>query len=220
MAKKYLELGKILKRLLFDKGMKPVDLAREVNIPPPTIHRLVTGKSTRPYKSSLKPIADYFSISVDELVGEKPLINNQVSLTENKNIQKFNKSINIPIISWENLQQVSKMNIDLCDTTPFSGKISDHAFATILEDSSMEPLFSRKSLLIFDPERTPKDRSYVLAKLQGTQLPVFRQLIIDLDQKYLKPLNPDLNAFKMKLLQSHDSILGTLVEARQIYDEY
>lgn len=53
--------------------MKPVDLARALDIPPPTIHRLVTDKSTRPYKSSLKPIADFFSIDMKQLLGEEPL---------------------------------------------------------------------------------------------------------------------------------------------------
>jgi plasmid maintenance system antidote protein VapI len=42
MAKKHLHLGQILKKLLFDRAMKAADLAREINIPPPTIHRLGT----------------------------------------------------------------------------------------------------------------------------------------------------------------------------------
>ena len=69
MAKKYLNLGKILKKLLLERDLKPADLSRAVHIPPPTIHRLITGKSTRPYASSLKPIADFFSISVEQQLG-------------------------------------------------------------------------------------------------------------------------------------------------------
>ncbi len=67
MAKKYLSLGKVLKKLLFERDLKPADLAREVNIPPPTIHRLITGKSTRPYESSLKPIAKFFQFQLNSL---------------------------------------------------------------------------------------------------------------------------------------------------------
>jgi hypothetical protein len=107
----------------------------------------------------------------------------------------------------------------LIDKIAFSGKISDNSYATITQDSAMEPLFPRNSLLIFDPERIPKDRSYVLAELHDSNLLVFRQLLLDADQKYLKPLNPDLNIFKMRLLSEEDKIIATLVEARQIYDQ-
>ena len=84
----------------------------------------------------------------------------------------------------------------------------------------MEPLFPYSSMLIFDPEKPFKDRSYVLVQLNETNTPVFRQLLIDLDQKYLKPLNPDLNVFKMRLIGEKDKIIATLVEARQLYNEY
>lgn len=215
MTKKYPNLGRILKKLLFDRDMKPVDLAREVNLPAPTIHRLVTGKSTRPYESSLKPIADFFSISIDELTGESPFSQND---TNEKNISSKMVTY-LPIIPWEQIKN-DQINKNTLENTPFAGIISSKAFATRLNDSSMEPLFPRGCLLIFDPEKPFKDRSYVLAKPHETGGPVFRQLIIDLDQKYLKPLNPDLNAFKMRLLRDNDKIIATLVEARQTYTEY
>ena len=216
MAKKYLNLGKKLKKLLFDRGMKPVDLARGVNMPPPTIHRLVTGKSTRPYESSLKPIADFFSISVDELTGEaSPLDDSNEKITNNSL-----KTIHyLPIIPWEKLQDV-QIDKNMIENIPFAGIISKESFASKLNDSSMEPLFPRGSMLLFDPNKPFKDRSFVLVQLQEATVPVFRQLIIDLDQKYLKPLNPDLNAFKMRLLGENDNIIATLVEARQTYTEY
>ena len=215
MTRKYLKLGNTLKKLLFDKGMKPVDLAREVNIPPPTIHRLITGKSTRPYKSSLQPIADYFSIKVEQLLGEEPFQNPSEHGSLITSI-----SYQIPLIPWDLLKEIETKNYISADKIVFTGKISEHSFATIIQDSSMEPLFPRDSMLIFDPSKTPKDRSYVLVELHGSNLFVFRQLLIDVDQKYLKPLNPDLNTFKMRALTKDDKIVAALVEARQVYNEY
>lgn len=218
MAKKYPLLSKILKKLLFDKGMKPIDLAREVNIPPPTIHRLVTGKSTRPYKSSLAPIAEYFSISIGELIGDKALADNQS--THSAVIKPAPQGIHyLPLIPWENLNEMIN-HLNLVKEVPFAGSISEESYATILNDSSMEPLFPRGSMLLFDPGRAYRDRSYVLVKLHETSTPVFRQLILDLDQKYLKPLNPDLTTFKMRLLGENDTIHAVLVEARQAYNEF
>lgn len=218
MAKKYLQLGNILKRLLFDRSMKPIDLAREVNLPPPTIHRLITGKSTRPYKSSLKPIADYFSVTIDELTGEKPFNTNQILTNEKTAHTTRSKICAVSLIPWTDLTQNQLLDKTKYDTIPFVGNISNQGYATTLEDSSMEPLFSCGSLLIFDPQKQFKDRSYVLVMLHETNTLVFRQLLIDLDLKYLKPLNPDLNVFKMRAIGEHDKIIATLIEARQLFD--
>jgi len=219
MAKKSPKLSLILKRLLFQKAMKPVDLARKLNIPQPTIHRIVTGKSTRPYLSSLVPIAKYFSLTVDQLLGESPLPS---ELSDISAQEKYPLSVGkikyIPLLLWEKLfaatsQQETKEKI------PFLGNISEKGFATIMPDSSMEPTFPRDGILIFDPDKTPGDRSYVLVKLHDSQLPVFRQLLLDLNHKYLKPLNPDLNAFNMRLLEENDEICATLIEARRTYED-
>jgi SOS-response transcriptional repressor LexA len=210
MSKKYLKLSTILKKLLFTHDMKAVDLAREVNVPPPTIHRLITGKSTRPYQSSLKPIAEFFQVSVEQLLGEQPLLETAELATS------FTQ---VPFIEWTRLLSKDTKEIKEFEKIPFSGRISHNSFATKLSDSSMEPVFSRGSLLIFDRDKAPKDRSYVLAHIQNASSPVFRQLIVDLDHRYLKPLNPDLNIHTMRLLTDKDQILGTLVEARQSYQE-
>ena len=206
MAHKYLGLSTVLKKLLFDHNLKPADLARALHIPPPTIHRLITGKSTRPYKSSLQPIADYFSISIDALLGEETLEPNTTSQLIH----------HIPLFTWE---QIATATPHAIEHIPYIGNISTKSFATSMQDSSMEPVFSQGNVLIFDPEKKLKDRSYVLVKLSDNNLIVFRQLIIDLDQHYIKPLNPDLTSSKIRAITEHDRIIGVLVEARKIYNE-
>src|SRR3990167_3591878 len=99
MAKTYPNLSGVLKRLLFERDMKPTDLARTLHIPQPTIHRLVVGKSKRPYKSSLLPIADYFSITVEQLLGEKPLP--QARLSQTQVIKETTNTRLIPLIPWK-----------------------------------------------------------------------------------------------------------------------
>jgi hypothetical protein len=197
--------------------MRPADLAREVNMTPPTIHRLITGKSMRPYKSSLKPIADYFSMSVAQLVGETPFINTDSSI-KNKIVEPT-IAIGIPLISWNSLSSSNQSISDKHNGTIIVSNTSEQSFATILEDSSMEPIFYRGSVLIFDAHRPPKDRSFVLVQLNKKKLFVFRQVLVDLDRKYLKSLNPDLISFPMRLLNDGDKIIATLVEARQLYIE-
>ncbi len=224
MAKTYPKLAKILKKLLFDKEMKPIDLARKLNIPQPTIHRLVTGKSSRPYRSSLEPIANYFEISIDQLVGEEPFATEDASSAASNALANSHLNVKmIPILKWQNASNLSSTTTPsnpVTDETPtlvVAPDTHESAFSLIMHDTSMEPLFPRGTTLIFDPTHRPKDRSYVLIKLHEHKTPVFRQLLIDMDHQYLKPLNPDLSIFKMRLLGKKDKILASLVESRMTH---
>jgi SOS-response transcriptional repressor LexA len=212
VAKHYLQLSKVLKKLLYDRRMNASELAREVELPTPTVHRLVTGKSTRPYESSLKPIADYFSIDVEQLLGEKPIPALNEPVEQNGKALGTSSIGHIPLIPWEQLQTGN--NEVEHDKIPFVGAIGIGGFATVMPDTSMEPLIQRGCILIFDPLIVPADRSYVLVKLHETMAFTLRQLLIDADHKYLKPLNPDLSTFRMRLLDNNDSIIACLVETR------
>jgi SOS-response transcriptional repressor LexA len=217
MAKKYTNLSGILKKLLFNRDMKPIDLAKEVNLPQPTIHRLVTGKCTRPYKSSLDPIADYFSITVDQLLGEAPLPGEQANTSL---LSSQSKVKSIPTLSWASLSDLDQAFQKAKQNLIVSNTLSDRSFALIMPDSSMEPLFSQHSILIFDPEAKYRDRSYVLVEMGESKTFVFRQLLIDMDAKYLKPLNPELNRFQLRLLDNNDKIVASLVESRHNFQDH
>ncbi|QLH42299.1 MAG: helix-turn-helix domain-containing protein [Coxiellaceae bacterium] len=216
MAKHYHKLSKVLQRLLFERRMKPVDLAREVDLPQPTVHRLISGKSTRPYRSSLEPIAAYFSITVDQLLGEQPL-----DEAEHAKLPTKVQFKEIPMIKWDAIEGYLQQGLAKDHDAYVMGapSLSDHAFATVLEDSSMEPVFPKNSTLIFDPTQTAKDRNYVLIQLKEVKLPIFRQLLIDGKDQYLKPLNPDLSSFKMRLLEEGDMIVAVLIEARTSFHQ-
>ena len=217
MAKHYPKLSKILRKFLFERDMKPADLAREVNLPQPTIHRLVTGQSTRPYKSSLEPLAQFFAVSVEQLLGEEPLLDEvwgndgAISNTASPIIK------NIPIVCWNQIVQLEVARSTSQKNVVALGNFSEESFAVVMPDSSMEPFFARGTLLILDPKQLTKDRSYALVHLHENQCVIFRQLLIDGEDRYLKPLNPDLSLFKMRLLQPNDKIVGCLIESRNQY---
>lgn len=222
MAKKYPKLSGILKTLLFKKDMKAAELARAVKMPVPTIHRIVTGKCTRPYQSSIEALAEYFAISKEQLLGEKPLPdeidNDFITPISNRTNISENYIKEIPLIPWNKITTFNKLENSF-EKIPCLGTISDEGFSTTMPDSSMSPIFSKGNILIFDPIKTPADRSFVLIKLAENNILVFRQMLVDGDYKYLKPLNPDLNVFKMRLLNESDQIIAVLVESRQIYDD-
>ena len=215
MAKHYLKLSKILQKLLYEKRINTSELAREVDLPVPTVHRLVTGKSTRPYKSSLKPIADFFGITTEQLLGEKSLPfapEQTISLPSKQSIKA------ISIIEWLDINNLEETNKKGKKDIIITGNVSDNCFALLMNDYSMEPVFPKKSILIFDPNRKAVDRSYVLVKLSNNEIPIFRQLLVDIDHQFLKPLNPDLSTYQMRALGKDDTIIACLFESRINYE--
>ena len=66
-------LSTILSHLMAEKGIKSAELARKTGIGQPVVYRLMTGTTENPQILTLKPIADFFGISIDQLLGLRPL---------------------------------------------------------------------------------------------------------------------------------------------------
>ena len=201
-------ISQILKQLLADKKIRVAELARCVNLPQPTVHRIATGMCEHPHLSSLQPIANYFSISVEQLKGHEP-------------IQWLDRVTNVPLLTWE--QAVSwpanKDELKDCERIMTDANVGVNGYALHVKDVSMDPVFPKNTLLIVDPEKVAKDRSYVIAKLSNFEEPIFRQLLLDASDRYLKALSPDFDQYKMIYLNSNDKLLSIVVQAKRDYEE-
>lgn len=213
MAKKYLQLSQILKKLLFEKNMRPTELAKKTNVPEANIHRIITGESTNPFKTTTEPIANFFGISTDQLLGIEQL---PTSAYSNKGITGDLRTKIIPLLAWEDLDNRSKLT--LVEKEIIVMDVSDSAFAVKNRDYSMEPLFQKGSILIFEPEKEPQDRSFVLIKLHNPDCYIFRQIVFDLDQRHMKALNPDIGSSSLRIIEADDKVIATLVEDRRSYE--
>lgn len=202
----------MLNNLLFEKKIRATDLAREICVPQPTIHRLMTGKSPNPHRSTLEPIANFFNMTVEQLTGEhsSPAVMSH----------KENKFLEIPLINWHELDYLEHQpeKTSMFEKHIAVSNISKQSFATRMNDSSMEPLFPKNCILILDPEKEPTDRSYVLVKFNENRSYIFRQILIDGEDRFLKPLNPELHSARLKIVGEDDQIIASLVEARHIYE--
>ncbi len=208
-----LPISEILTRLLFKRRLRATELARQLNLPQPTISRILTGATANPHRSSLEPIADFFNISVAQLKGLEPIL-----WLEPHNPQ-VTGWLEIPIRNWEEAASM-ELEVRETDKTLFTdAAVGEQAFALTMKDASMEPQFPKDTLLIIDPIRTPKDRSFVVVKLENYPEVVFRQLILDGPDHYLKPTSPDFERFKMTLMTEKDKIIGTLAQTRKNYEE-
>ena len=70
-------LAEILTHLMTEAGIKSAELARKTVIGQPVIYRLMTGTTENPQILTLKPIADFFHKSIDQLLGFAPLDGNR-----------------------------------------------------------------------------------------------------------------------------------------------
>ena len=195
-------LAKNIAFLLKHHQLTASTLARKTGIQQPVIHRIASGETTNPQIETLLPIAQYFGIHLEQLLGTLPLTTHLPKMTT------------LPILSANQIinylnKQATFDNSSLI-TTDIT--VSARAFAMTTSDNTMAPLFPRYTALIFDPNTPYHDHDFVLAQQNDTM--VFRQLIYEGDKRYLKPLNQD---FQIAPLDKNDQILATLLQAKLTY---
>jgi SOS-response transcriptional repressor LexA len=91
--------------------------------------------------------------------------------------------------------------------------LSINCFATVLDNTSMEPLFRQGSILIFDPEKQLKSGDYVLFSLTNTNETFFRQYFREGKNYYFKSIDT-----MYKIITSEEIVIhGVLVESRNCF---
>ena len=200
------KISQILSRLMMEKKIRVAELARLVNVPQPTVHRIATGACEHPHLASLKPLADFFSITVDQLKGFEPIL-------------ELERVAKIPLLAWEQVASGLLNHKMHSEWTVTDATIGLNSYALKVKDASMDPVFPRNTILITDPDKRANDRSYVIAKLAHFSEPIFRQLVMDAQDSYLKPLSPDFNRYKMTRLNNNDKILSVVVQAKRDCEE-
>lgn len=187
------------------------DLARKTDIPQPTLHHILEGKTKKPRRKALEALANFFSISVTQLVGSAPLSSNIPD-----KLKLSLKISTVPLIdwnlakSWEN----NKTNMTGFNEIILEKHVSKHAFALTMLNASMEPLFQENSILIFDPAKTPKERDFVLVYFSKNDSLIFNRLFTEGKNFYIKKDKNNGDAELIKLNFPQDRIVATLIEAR------
>ena len=202
----------ILLRLMEECGLKEAELARQTGLAQTTINRLLLGGTSDPRANTLKPIADFFGVTIGELCGFETLSPHRIPGTTNVTNRAAWSSL--PIIDWDKVQswpfyrnQITPLNYKQWITT--ERMISDEAFA-LPSLASMAPRFRKGSLLIVDPKAAYKDGHYIIVALDGVS-PTVRKVLIDGADVLLKGFEP--LQMPTKLHKSH-VIYGTIVESR------
>lgn len=187
------------------------DLARETGVPQPTLHHIVEGRTKKPRRQALESLATYFSISVPQLIGTLPLLPNIPNA-----IKDSLKISTVPLIDWELAKNWNRDDYECIQFREIivEREVSKNTFALELQDASMEPLFLEKSILIFDPTKSPKGRDFVLVYLAQSNSVTFNRLFIEDNKFYLRQEQANGDVDLRKLNISKDRIIATLIQAR------
>ncbi len=190
------------------KNIDATVLSNATGLPSSTISRLRSTKTeSAPNLLSLMPIANYFNISISQLIGEEKLYSDNkcpLNTIPFLNSETINAFLNSHSIAFE----VVSVDID----------VGKHSFAYYLRGSAMEPQFPDKSLLIIDPSIEYEHLDYVLFMPKDKNSPILRQILLEGDDMYLRTLNPSFNEF-IKFSEVQFKILGVMIQVRKNYKD-
>ena len=170
-------LAKNLIGLLERHQINSSELAKSLNIPYNTIHRIINGATSDPRISTLQQIADYFDVSLDFL------INGSV----HTNAGEQSQSILIPVLSWDYIQKPNFLDeLDRKAWTkwlpiaPFDQEHSNNNNLFALESTrSMQPRFPVGTVFIVKINEQPLDGDLALIRFKKDNSISLREIIID-----------------------------------------
>lgn len=192
------KLSGILRQLIAEKQITISQLARSTGILQPVLHRMTTGNTNNPRIDTLLPLANYFNIRVEQLIGDIPL--------SQKNVFRY-----FPLRKWDKLTQTIKRADDSATYFLTEKDVSDNAFFLLVKDSTMIPLFNEDSLILIDPSLKPKNKDYVIVNVENHREPMLRQLLLNGSEFYLKPLNPLFKTIFLNQKTRH-RFLGVVID--------
>lgn len=204
-------LHQVLRRLMFHQDITTTELARRAQLPQQTLQRIISGDTQSPHRTSLQALARYFELTMEQLKGLEP-----ISHLSDPVAEAASSWLPIPLIDWQEIPQHTSVQ-QHHPTILTNAKVQQHAFAVLMNDASMSPLFPQDSTLIVDPDAPLKDRCYIIAHLYQPNEIVFRWLLIDGQTHYLKPTSPDFSDALLTKIQEKDTFYGVLVQTQCNY---
>lgn len=196
----------IINQLMKINNISEAALYKKTGLKQQTLNRLLAGATPDPRISTLEPIADYFNITMDQLLGKQPL--------ETKNSQYIKHTKLLPILSWDKISQSKgiRNSINLNNWQSWAAtikNIGDDAFALRIENKSLPPPFYYHSIVIVDPDGQYSEGDTVLYDEPESNQVLIRRVFYDGDKMYLLPLKDNLPP---KLFDVSAKIRGVIVE--------
>ena len=205
------QLGQILVNLMEEANIDDKALSKETGIPASTIAR-IRHKDSNPTLANVEPIAGFFRITIDQLLGKQPLPTERLP-GEHK--AQANVNAYLPVYNWHNLEKYGHLSEKEVEKhIPTSKPYSNDAFVLQIPVSSLGLLFQKGSYVIIDPEQGIDDSDYVIVRSARTGKLTIKKLLLDGDMAYLKSVIPGINSTTG--LTGEHQIYGAIQETKNI----
>jgi len=178
-----LSIGKTIRQLMSYSHMTEADLCRGVNLPQTTINRLLSGQTNDPRISTLLVVAQFFDISIEQLLGKDLIILDSV--------WKQTKGLTLPVLPWECLSDWFSEAKDKCKINRWiktEKSLNKNSFA-VSSPASCCGIFGEGSLLIMNniQEDPVKDGQIALVESDSEEF-YLRKVLKEGNSIYLKRL--------------------------------
>lgn len=139
------KLSQVLLFLIKEANINASILSRHTGIPTSTLNRLLQDSDVNPTVQTLKPIAEYFRVTLGQLVGEEPLDSRYLS--SNGTISM------LPVIAWKNITAWFNHDFSVLNDNFISSekKFPKNSFAVLIESDEFDLFVKNGSLVIISP---------------------------------------------------------------------
>jgi transcriptional regulator with XRE-family HTH domain len=140
--------AEVLRYLMDDVCVSERELARLTGIAQKTINNILHGRTSTPTDASLNPVAEFFSVTLEQLRAEHPLDRQRRKGETNEHLlQKYQ----VPLIPWERLSLLPESSADESNERVHTTFSEPTLYATRLGDYfAMAPIMRSHDLLIVD----------------------------------------------------------------------
>ncbi len=203
------QVGAVLTELMSEANIDESKLARACNISLASLSRIKNNPESNPTISTLRPVAEFFNISIDQLLGYSPIEKKKspikkIAVIQNNDVFNWldNKTTKNPIAQW----------------LIYEHSASDYTFAINHKLNTNNNIFTH-CLLIVDPKRclAHEDIAFIYNKKIGNYF--LRKISIDDQEKvFLSPIEPGFSDYiALDTCSVNIQIIGVVIETRLQY---
>lgn len=198
-----------LNLLMAETRINSSELARQTDLPASTIKKIRNKDDPNPTLTTLLPLAQYFSLTISQLVGDEPFPESRIKGTYQQNRGTLRQLL---LLSWEEAIKWPNIKMEksheIITTESGYGK---KAYALQVEEVDWENL-AKGTILLIDPDVKPEHRDFVILHKDGQKTPTLKQVLYDEEQLYLKHM---AQGYGITIFTQEYKILGVVVEYKK-----
>lgn len=199
-------IGENIRRLMSCSKMSEADLCRGVNLPQTTVNRLLSGHTTDPRVNTLVAIAQFFEVSLEQILGFEALIPNNLGISTRGCI--------LPIVNWNNLSNwlYNKLEIsnELHHWVKTERNFNEHSFA-LPAPASCSQVFGEDGVLLMNRLQSDEIEDGKILLLEQNNEFFLRKVLREGSQWFAKRL---FSPYEITLLSENVTFHAYMVEVR------